>query len=73
MFDYQVPKAHFLILTLEAPTAIAQIRPNINSLPDGDYRYRDSFAIDRPFREIQFTQIELLVISEGAGMNMNHK
>lgn len=39
---------------LVAPTVIAQIRPTVESLPDGDYRYRDSFAIDRPFREIQF-------------------
>ncbi len=36
------------------PTVIAQIRPTVQSLPDGDYRYRDSFALDRPFREIQF-------------------
>ncbi|WP_293147669.1 MULTISPECIES: hypothetical protein [unclassified Microcoleus] len=43
-----------MILTLSAATVIAQIRPTVQSLPDGDYRYRDSFAIDRPFREIQF-------------------
>ena len=44
----------FTLLTLAAPTVLAQIRPTVQSLPDGDYRYRDSTAIDRPFREIQF-------------------
>ncbi|MEG4940175.1 hypothetical protein [Microcoleus sp. F4-D5] len=44
----------FVLHPLVAPTVIAQIRPNVQSLPDGDYRYRDSFGIDRPFREIQF-------------------
>ncbi|MEG5104093.1 MULTISPECIES: hypothetical protein [unclassified Microcoleus] len=39
---------------LVAPTVIAQIKPTVQSLRDGDYRYRASFAIDRPFREIQF-------------------
>jgi hypothetical protein len=43
-----------MMLTLSAATVIAQIRPDVQTLPDGDYRYRDSFAIDRPFREIQF-------------------
>lgn len=66
MFDYQVPRADFLILTLEPPTAIAQIRPNINSLPDGDYRYRDSFAIDRPFREIQFRKQDRYITGSDA-------
>ncbi len=42
------------MLTLSAATVIAQIRPDVQTLPDGDYRYRDSFALDRPFREIQF-------------------
>ncbi len=43
-----------MMLTLSAVTVLAQIRPTIQTLPDGDYRYRDSLAIDRPFREIQF-------------------
>ncbi len=44
-----------MILNLSPATVITQIRPTVQSLPDGDYRYRDSFAIDdRPFREIQF-------------------
>jgi hypothetical protein len=43
-----------MMLTLSAATVVAQIRPDVQTLPDGDYRYRDSFAIDRPFREIQF-------------------
>ncbi|MGL5061628.1 MAG: hypothetical protein ACRC62_16790 [Microcoleus sp.] len=42
----------------QAPIVVTQIRPNIQSLPDGDYRYRDSFAIDRPYREIQFRKQE---------------
>ena len=43
-----------MMLTLSAVTVLAQIRPTIQNLPDGDYRYRDSLALDRPFREIQF-------------------
>jgi hypothetical protein len=43
-----------MMLTLSAATVLAQIRPTVQSLPDGDYRYRDSTALDRPFREIQF-------------------
>jgi hypothetical protein len=44
----------FSILTLTIPIVVTQIRPTVQSLPDGDYRYRNSFVIDRPFREIQF-------------------
>jgi hypothetical protein len=54
MFDCKLPILKFTLLTLAAPTVLAQIRPTVQSLPDGDYRYRDSTAIDRPFREIQF-------------------
>ena len=54
MFDCKLPILKFTLLTLAAPTVIAQIRPTVQSLPDGDYRYRDSTGIDRPFREIQF-------------------
>ena len=43
-----------MILVISAATFISQIRPTVQSLPDGDYRYRDSIALDRPFREIQF-------------------
>jgi len=44
-----------MILSFSRPaTVISQIRPTIQSWRDGDYRYRDSVAIDRPFREIQF-------------------
>ena len=43
-----------MMLTLSAVIVLAQIRPTVQSLPDGDYRYRDSLALDRPFREIQF-------------------
>jgi hypothetical protein len=43
-----------MLLAATSLTVLAQIRPTVQSLPDGDYRYRDSFAIDRPFREIQF-------------------
>ncbi|MBE9188472.1 hypothetical protein IQ270_28515 [Microcoleus sp. LEGE 07076] len=43
-----------MMLSLCAATDVAQIRPTVQNLPDGDYRYRDSVAIDRPFREIQF-------------------
>jgi hypothetical protein len=42
----------------KAPIIVTQIRPNVQSLPDGDYRYRDSFALDRPYREIQFRKQE---------------
>ncbi|NJK73476.1 MAG: hypothetical protein HC849_10685 [Oscillatoriales cyanobacterium RU_3_3] len=42
----------------KAPIVVTQIRPNVQSLPDGDYRYRDSFALDRPYREIQFRKQE---------------
>ena len=54
MFDCKLPILKFTLLTLAAPTVLAQIRPTVQSLPDGDYRYRDSTGIDRPFREIQF-------------------
>ena len=54
MFDWKLPILKFTLLTLGAPTVLAQIRPTVQSLPDGDYRYRDSTGIDRPFREIQF-------------------
>jgi hypothetical protein len=54
MFDCKLPILKFTLLTLAAPTVLAQIRSTVQSLPDGDYRYRDSTAIDRPFREIQF-------------------
>lgn len=54
MFDWKLPIVGFTILTVAATTVIAQIRPTVQSLEDGDYRYRDSFALDRPFREIQF-------------------
>ena len=54
MFDCKLPILKFALLTLAAPTVLAQIRPTVQSLPDGDYRYRDSTGIDRPFREIQF-------------------
>lgn len=54
MFDCKLPIVKFCILTVAAPTVITQIRPTVQSLPDGDYRYRDSFVLDRPFREIQF-------------------
>ena len=54
MFDCKLPILKFTLLTLAAPTVLAQIRPTVQSLPDGDYRYRDSTALDRPFREIQF-------------------
>ena len=54
MFDCKLPILKFSLLTLAAPTVLAQIRPTVQSLPDGDYRYRDSTGIDRPFREIQF-------------------
>ncbi len=54
MFDCKLPILKFTLLTLATPTVLAQIRPTVQSLPDGDYRYRDSTAIDRPFREIQF-------------------
>jgi hypothetical protein len=43
---------------LKVPIIVTQIRPNVQSLPDGDYRYRDSFALDRPYREIQFRKQE---------------
>jgi hypothetical protein len=54
MFDCKLPILKFTLLTLAAPTVLAQIRPTVQSLPDGYYRYRDSTGIDRPFREIQF-------------------
>ena len=54
MFDCKLPILKFTLLTLAAPTVLAQIRPTVQSLPDGDYRYRDSTGINRPFREIQF-------------------
>ena len=54
MFDCKLPILKFTLLTLAAPTVLAQIRPTIQSLPEGDYRYRDSTGINRPFREIQF-------------------
>jgi hypothetical protein len=54
MFDCKLPILKFTLLTLAAPTVLAQIRLTVQSLPDGDYRYRDSTGIDRPFREIQF-------------------
>jgi hypothetical protein len=54
MFDCQLQIVKFTILTVAAPIVITQIRPTVQSLPDGDYRYRDSFVLDRPFREIQF-------------------
>ena len=54
MFDCKLPILKVTLLTLAAPTVLAQIRPTVQSLPDGDYRYRDSTGIDRPFREIQF-------------------
>ncbi|MCU0543472.1 MAG: hypothetical protein MUE44_15060 [Oscillatoriaceae cyanobacterium Prado104] len=43
---------------LKVPIVVAQIRPTVQSLPDGDYRYRDSFVLDRPYREIQFRKQE---------------
>ena len=54
MFDCKLPILKFTLLTLAAPTVLSQIRPTVQSLPDGDYRYRDSTGIDQPFREIQF-------------------
>ena len=54
MFDCKLPILKFTLLTLAAPTVLAQIRPTVQSLPEGDYRYRDSTALNRPFREIQF-------------------
>jgi hypothetical protein len=54
MFDCKLPILKFTLLTLAAPTVLAQIRPTVQSLPEGDYRYRDSTGVDRPFREIQF-------------------
>jgi hypothetical protein len=54
MFNYQLLILKFTILTLTLPIVVTQIRPTVQSLPDGDYRYRDSFVLDRPFREIQF-------------------
>jgi hypothetical protein len=62
MFDCKLPILKFTLLTLAAPTVLAQIRPTVQSLPDGDYRYRDSTAIDRPFREIQFRKQDRYII-----------
>ncbi|MEG4588041.1 hypothetical protein QUA54_22890 [Microcoleus sp. MOSTC5] len=50
-----------MILTFSPATVISQIRPTVQSLPDGDYRYRDSFVIDRPFREIQFRKQDIYI------------
>lgn len=50
-----------MILTFSPATVISQIRPTVQSLPDGDYRYRDSFVIDQPFREIQFRKQDIYI------------
>ncbi|NQE32593.1 hypothetical protein [Microcoleus asticus] len=50
-----------MILTFSPVTVISQIRPTVQSLPDGDYRYRDSFVLDRPFREIQFRKQDIYI------------
>ncbi len=61
-----------MMLTLSAVVVIAQIRPTVESLPDGDYRYRDSFEIDRPFREIQFRKQDRY-ITGSAGRQTHRK
>ena len=37
MFDCKLPILKFTLLTLAAPTLLAQIRPTVQSLPNGDY------------------------------------
>lgn len=54
MFNCKLLIVQVTLLNFTVPIVLAQIRPNVQSLPEGDYRYRDSFALDRPFREIQF-------------------
>lgn len=46
--------AGLILLVGISPQGFAQDRLNLESLPDGDYRYRDSFALDKPYREVQF-------------------
>jgi hypothetical protein len=69
MFNYQLLILKFTILTLILPIVVTQIRPTVQSLPDGDYRYRDSFVLDRPFREIQFRKQDRYITGSDSDKN----